>query len=27
VGQLAVAGETVLADCDSDESQRQGEVR
>lgn len=27
VGQLAVAGETVLADCGSDESQRQGEVR
>ena len=27
VGQLAVAGETVLADCDSDEARRVGEVR
>lgn len=27
VGQLAVAGETVLADCDGDEGQRQGDVR
>ena len=27
VGQIAVAGETVLADCDSDEARRQGVVR
>jgi phosphatidylserine decarboxylase len=27
VGQTAVAGETVLADCDSDEGRRQGETR
>ncbi|MBC8242530.1 MAG: phosphatidylserine decarboxylase [Alphaproteobacteria bacterium] len=27
VGQTAVAGETVLADCDGDEARRQGEVR
>ncbi len=27
VGQTAVAGETVLADCDSDEARRRGEVR
>ncbi|MBT4046507.1 MAG: phosphatidylserine decarboxylase [Rhodospirillaceae bacterium] len=27
VGQTAVAGETVLADCDGDEEQRRGDVR
>ena len=27
VGQTAVAGETVLADCDSDEERRRGDVR
>jgi phosphatidylserine decarboxylase len=27
VGQTAVAGETVLADCDSGEGRRRGEVR